>query len=247
MIAPVIVGAIVAAISAIVTATSAAIKAAPTKGDKYRKNRIKQLDVLAREGFTAAQEDELRAIGLGAAATAERESRSRMGDALASLAGGATANDILGANARQRRDATEQRRLVENEVTRADMREAEIRRAELNSLIAQQENSGRAKRNVVAQGIETLGSAASNLVATTALSNMEEGKGTIEDAATRTYGPQASSQSSQNTTISIPDQSQDVFTVAPDQGTGMEDLKTMVASMTPAQRKELEAMFGSLA
>ena len=246
MVAPIIAAIIVAAISAATTATTTAINAAPTKGDRYRKARIKQLERLAEEGFTPAQEEELRSIGLGAAATAAREARSRRADALASLAGGATAQDIMAQTAREQEIDMAQRRAVENEVRKADIQERNNRRQELNALIQQQEASGRSKRAAVTSGIESLGSTAANLIGAGAVSNMEEGADTVRGAAERTYGqPETGGRTYAPASVTSPSRvganGMRSSVMVPQASA---DISKMLDELTPEQRRELQIMLG---
>jgi hypothetical protein len=160
----------------------------PTAADKYRAERLNQLKISSEEGFTAEQEDRLRSIGLGAAATAEREARSRQGDALAILAGGATANDILGAQARETERASNTRQKVENQVIAADLQEREARRAEMNALNSEQGAITQSRRDGVLNSVMTASDNILGAVQKAEQDKMESGKKATEGAAARQYG-----------------------------------------------------------
>lgn len=233
MVAPIVVGAIVAGITALTNIINGAVEAAPTKGDRWRKERIKKLENLAEYGYTPAQEDALRSIGLGAAGTVERETRARTADQIANLAGGMTARDVIAGEALAAQRAQQNRLSVENEVRRADEAERQRLKQELFQLQQVQDQRRAQKKAAVTQAITGTAQATGEFVVGSARLQDEEGAKTAAEAAARQAGMGGTLQPT-------PQELAQAYEAQP------ADLANALQGMTPEQRRAILALFGGM-
>jgi hypothetical protein len=147
---------ILAAVVAVAAITTSAVTAASTtKGDKYRKGRIKELKALQEQGLLGLnpqQREQLLDIGMAPLQSRAREVASAEGDLLATqdLGAGRLVNQRRIAEDQLRGDIRDTQVRIEQE----DRRQADLQQNELNQLIERQEKSAKAKKDAVINAVD---------------------------------------------------------------------------------------------
>lgn len=151
-----------AIISAATAAISGAIKAAPTRADVARKQRIKKLEQDQKQGtlgLTQRQIDDLQRLGMAPVHSAQREDLSREGDALATMDMGAGASVLQkDINKEHTRQAV---RDVGLQIQKADIAEQRRQEDELSTLREIQDQKAKGKRAAVSEAVIQAGAAVS--------------------------------------------------------------------------------------
>lgn len=164
------IGAIVSAAVSAGTAIGGAVAASgPTSASTYRKQRMKELggtQGLASTGLTAAQEDELRVLGMDKYHQVQGQLTSQRADELANVPGGATGRDTVLAADRDSRILHDTAQQIERQISAEDQRVKDSARAELGALAekhgAEQRRSRESAVQQVTAGAQDIASIATS-------------------------------------------------------------------------------------